>query len=201
MLGQGSILMLTSTATRTSPVQRGKWVMEVLLGTPPPPPPPNVPALKETADIGKPVPVRERLEEHRRNPACAGCHQLMDPIGFALENFDAVGAWRTNDSGFRVDAAGKMFDGARLDGPVSLRQAILNRSDAFIGTFTENLLSYGLGRVIDYHDMPFVRGIEREAARNNNRFSSFISSVVKSPSFQMRRVEDIEAVPTEAGSH
>jgi hypothetical protein len=201
LLGQGSILMLTSTATRTSPVQRGKWVMEVLLGTPPPPPPPNVPALKETADIGKPVPVRERLEEHRRNPACAGCHQLMDPIGFALENFDAVGAWRTNDSGFRVDASGKMFDGARLDGPVSLRQAILNRTDAFIGTFTENLLSYGLGRVIDYHDMPFVRGIEREAARNNSRFSSFILGVVKSPSFQMRRVEEVEAVPTEAGSH
>jgi hypothetical protein len=193
LLGQGSILMLTSTATRTSPVQRGKWVMEVLLGTPPPSPPPNVPALKETADIGKPVPVRERLEEHRKNPACAGCHQLMDPIGFALENFDAVGAWRTNDSGFRVDAAGKMFDGAKLDGPVSLRQAILNRSDAFIGTFAENLLSYGLGRVIDYHDMPFVRGIEREGARNNNRFSSFVLGVVKSPSFQMRRVEEVEA--------
>jgi hypothetical protein len=201
LLGQGSILMLTSTATRTSPVQRGKWVMEVLLGTPPPPPPPNTPALKETADLGKPVPVRERLEEHRKNPACSGCHQLMDPIGFALENFDAVGAWRTNDSGFRVDAAGKMFDGAKLDGPVSLRQAILNRSDAFIGTFAENLLSYGLGRVIDYRDMPFVRGIEREAARNNNRFSSFVLGVVRSPSFQMRRVEEIESVPTEAESH
>jgi Protein of unknown function (DUF1592)/Protein of unknown function (DUF1588)/Protein of unknown function (DUF1587)/Protein of unknown function (DUF1595)/Protein of unknown function (DUF1585) len=201
LLGQGSILMLTSTATRTSPVQRGKWVMEVLLGTPPPPPPPNTPALKETADLGKPVPVRERLEEHRKNPACAGCHQLMDPIGFALENFDAVGAWRTNDSGFRVDASGKMFDGAKLDGPVSLRQAILNRSDAFIGTFAENLLSYGLGRVTDYHDMPFVRAIEREAARNNNRFSSFVLGVVKSPSFQMRRVEEIDSAPTEAEIH
>ncbi len=201
LLGQGSILMLTSTATRTSPVQRGKWVMEVLLGTPPPAPPPNVPALKETADIGKPVPVRERLEEHRKNPACAACHQLMDPIGFALENFDAIGAWRINDSGFRVDASGKMFDGAKLDGPVSLRQAILNRSDAFIGTFTENLLSYGLGRVIDYHDMPFVRGIQHEVARTNNRFSSFILNVVKSPSFQMRRVEEIEQVPTEAAGN
>jgi len=190
LLGQGSILMLTSTATRTSPVQRGKWVMEVLLGTPPPPPPPNVPALKETADLGKPQQVRERMEEHRKNPACASCHQLMDPIGFSLENFDAVGSWRTNDSGFRVDAAGKMFDGTKLDGPVSLRQAILNHSDAFIGTFTENLLVYGLGRVIDYRDMPFVRGVEQEAARNNNRFSSFVMGVVKSAPFQMRRAEE-----------
>jgi hypothetical protein len=201
LLGQGSMQMLTSTATRTSPVQRGKWVMEVLLGTAPPPPPPNTPPLKETADSLQPVSVRERLEEHRKNPACAGCHKLMDPIGFALENFDAVGAWRTNDSGFRVDAKGQMFDGAKLDGPVSLRQAILNHSDSFIGTFTENLLAYGLGRVIDYGDMPFVRGIAREAARNNNHFSAFVLGVVKSPAFQMRRVEEIESVPTEVESH
>ena len=125
----------------------------------------------------------------------------MDPIGFALENFDAVGAWRTNDSGFRVDATGQMFDGAKLDGPVSLRQAIMNHSDSFIGTFTENLLAYGLGRVIDYGDMPFVRGIAREAARNNNHFSAFVLGVVKSPAFQMRRVEEIESVPTEVDNH
>jgi uncharacterized protein DUF1592/uncharacterized protein DUF1588/uncharacterized protein DUF1587/uncharacterized protein DUF1595/uncharacterized protein DUF1585 len=194
VLGHGSVLMLTSTATRTSPVMRGKYVMEVLLGTPPPPPPPNVPALKETANGEKPQSVRERLEEHRKNPACAGCHSLMDPIGFALENFDAIGTWRTNDSGFRVDASGKMFDGAMLDGPISLRQAILNHSDAFIGTFTENLFAYGLGRVIDYRDLPFVRAIEREAAKNDNRFSSFVLGVVKSPAFQMRRTEDSEPV-------
>jgi len=198
LLGQGSILMLTSTATRTSPVQRGKWVLEVLFGTPPPPPPPNTPALKEAAEISKPMSVRERMEEHRKNPACASCHKLMDPIGFSLENFDAVGSWRVNDSGFPVDAAGKMFDGAKLDGPVSLRQAILNHSDSFFGTFAENLLAYGLGRVIDYNDMPFVRGVEREAARNNNRFSAFILGVVKSPPFLMRRAEEVEPVPTDA---
>ena len=198
LLGQGSILMLTSTATRTSPVQRGKYVMEVLLGTPPPPPPPNVPALKETADNGKPRSVRESMEEHRKNPACAGCHAMMDPIGFSLENFDAVGLWRTNDGGFPIDASGKLFDGTKLDGPASLRQAILNHSDAFIGTFTEGLLAYGVGRVIDYHDMPFVRAIEHEAARNNNRFSSFILGIVKSAPFQMRRAEENESAPTDA---
>jgi len=198
LLGQGSMLMLTSTATRTSPVQRGTYVMEVLLGTPPPPPPPNVPALKETADNGKPRSVRESMEEHRKNAACAGCHAMMDPIGFSLENFDAVGVWRTNDGGFRIDASGSLFDGTKLDGPASLRQAILNHSDAFIGTFTESLLAYGIGRVIDYRDMPFVREIEHEAAKNNNRFSSFILGIVKSPPFQMRRAEENESTPTDA---
>jgi hypothetical protein len=198
LLGQGSMLMLTSTATRTSPVQRGKYVMEVLLGTPPPPPPPNVPALKETADNGKARSVRESMEEHRKNPACAGCHAMMDPIGFSLENFDAVGLWRTNDSGFPIDASGKLFDGTKLDGPASLRQAILNHSDAFIGTFTESLLAYGIGRVIDYRDMPFVRAIEHEAAKNNNQFSSFILGIVKSAPFQMRRAEENDGAPTDA---
>ena len=197
LLGQGSVLMLTSTATRTSPVQRGKYVMQVLLGTPPPPPPPNTPALKETADISKPQSVRERMEEHRQNPACAACHKLMDPIGFALENFDAIGTWRTNDSGFRIDASGQMFDGTKMDGPVSLRQALLNHSDAFIGTFTENLLAYGLGRVLEYYDMPAVRAIEREAGNNGNRFSSFILSVVKSVPFQMRRADESEPATTD----
>ena len=169
LLGQASILTLTSTAIRTSPVQRGKYVMEVLLGTPPPPPPPNVPALPENADsrtghVAKPLSVRERLEEHRANPACAGCHKMMDPIGFSLENFDAVGVWRTNDSGFRIDPSGKMFDGAKLDGPASLRQAILNHSDVFMDTFTENLLAYGLGRVLEPSDMPVVRAVVKEAA-------------------------------------
>lgn len=198
LLGQGSVLLLTSTATRTSPVQRGKYVMEVLLGTPPPPAPPNVPALKEAADLSKPQSVRERMEQHRSNPACASCHKLMDPIGFALENFDAVGSWRINDSGFRVDASGQMFDGAKLDGPISLRQAVLNHSADYISTFSENLLAYGLGRVLGYYDMPAVREIVREAARNDDKFSSFVLGVVKSAPFQMRRVEENESAPTDA---
>ena len=197
LLGQGSVLTLTSTAIRTSPVQRGKYVMEVLLGTPPPPPPPNVPALPENAElrtghVAKPLSVRERMEEHRTNPTCASCHKLMDPIGFALENFDAVGVWRTNDSGFTIDPTGQMFDGAKLDGPASLRQALLNHSESYIGTFTENLLAYGVGRVLEYWDMPVVRTIEHEAARNDNQFSSFVMGIVKSPAFQMRRAEEAE---------
>ncbi len=194
LLGQASVLTLTSVSNRTSPVQRGKYVMEVLLGTPPPPPPPVVPALKENAPSGevKLLSVRERMEEHRKNPVCAACHRMMDPIGFSLENFDAVGVWRVNDSGFRIDASGRMFDGSKLDGPASLRQAILNHSDAFIGTFTENLLAYGLGRVIDYHDMPVVRSIDREAARTGNHFSAFVLGIVKSAPFQMSRAEGRE---------
>jgi hypothetical protein len=189
LLGEAGILTLTSVANRTSPVQRGKWVMDVLLGTPPPAPPPNVPALKEAAENTQPQSVRERLEEHRRNPACAACHKLMDPIGFALENFDAVGVSRTHDADFRVDATGQMYDGAKLDGPASLRRAILNHSDSFLRNFTENLLAFGLGRVPDYYDMPVVRSIDREAARNGNQFSSFVLGVVKSAPFQMRRAE------------
>jgi len=195
LLGHAGILMLTSTAIRTSPVQRGKWVMEVLLGTPPPPAPPNVPALPEnsegrTGHVAKPESVRERMEQHRADANCASCHKLMDPIGFALENFDAVGVWRTNDSGFPIDAAGNMFDGAKLNGPASLRQAVLNHSDAFLSTFTESLLAYGLGRVIDYRDMPVVRAIDREADKHDHRFLSYVMGIVESPPFQMRRTED-----------
>lgn len=201
LLGQGSILTLTSQANRTSPVQRGKYVMEVLLGAPPPNPPPDVPALKENTINKQQTSVRERMEEHRASPACAGCHKLMDPIGMALENFDPVGLWRENDSGFRIDASGQMFDGSKLNGPVSVREAILKHSDAFIGNFTENLLAYGLGRVLDYHDMPVVRSIEREAARNNDRLSSFILDVVKSSPFQMRRAENAAPASDVATAH
>ncbi|MBZ5601881.1 MAG: DUF1592 domain-containing protein [Acidobacteriia bacterium] len=196
LLGQTSILMLTSYANRTSPTVRGKYVMEVILGTPPPNPPPNVPAFKEVGLNDKPQSVRERIEEHRKNEPCRSCHQMMDPIGLALENFDAVGLWRVNDGGFKIDATGKMFDGAKLDGPVSLRQAILSHSDAFIGGFTESLMSYGLGRVIDYRDMPFVRAAEREAGRNDNRFSAFILGIVKSPPFQLRKADEAEPATT-----
>src|SRR4029077_8973934 len=141
------VLMLTSTAMRTSPVQRGKYVMEVLLGTPPPPAPPNVPALPENAEartghVAKPQSVRERMEEHRKNPACASCHKLMDPIGFALENFDGIGRWRVADAGVRIDASSTLWDGTQVDGPAGLRQAILSRPDQFARTTTEMLLTY-----------------------------------------------------------
>jgi hypothetical protein len=200
LLGHASILTLTSVSNRTSPVGRGKYVMEVLLGTPPPPPPPNVPALKDNNASGDAqiLSVRQQMEQHRENEPCATCHKLMDPIGFALENFDAVGAWRARDGGVRVNASGKMFDGTNLDGPVSLREAILNRADAFVTGFTENLLAYGLGRVIDVHDMPAVRSIAAGATANGNRFSEFILGVVKSAPFQMS-VVDADVSGSESG--
>ena len=189
LLGQGSILTLTSVANRTSPVQRGKWVMITLLGSPPPPPPPNVPPLKENEENQKQQSVREKMESHRQNEPCRSCHQLMDPIGLALENYDAIGQWRTKDAGSPVDANGKMYDGTPLDGPVTLRKAVLNHSDAYIGTFTERLLSYALGRVLDHRDMPMLRGIQHDAAQNGNRFSAFVFAVAKSAPFQMRRAD------------
>ena len=191
VLGQASILTLTSVSTRTSPVGRGKYVMEVLLGTPPPPPPPNVPALKENSVSGdtKILSVRQRLEEHRTNEPCASCHKLMDPIGFALENFDATGGWRTIDAGLRIDPGGQLFDGTKVDGPASLNQAILNHSDMFVSAFAENLMAYGLGRVVDYRDMPVLRSIVRDAARDGNKFSSFVLALVKSAPFQRNMTE------------
>ena len=199
LLGHGSVLTLTSVANRTSPVQRGKWVMITLLGSPPPAPPPNVPPLKENEENMKPQSVREKMEGHRKNEPCRSCHQLMDPLGLALENYDAVGQWRLKDAGSPVDANGKMYDGTPLDGPVSLRKAILNHSDAYIGTFTERLLSYALGRVVDYKDMPMLRGIEQEAGKNGNRFSAFVAAIAKSAPFQMRRAE--VAAASAGGNH
>jgi hypothetical protein len=195
ILGQGSILTVTSYANRTSPVVRGKWILENILGAPPPSPPANVPPLKENSVSSKPLPVRLRLEEHRRNPACAGCHTMMDPIGFALENFDGTGAWRIHDSGADIDAAGQLVDGTKVDGPVSLREALVRRSDSFYRTFTEKLLTYALGRGIEYYDMPAVRFIDRQAAADNNRFSAFVLAIVESIPFQMRQVQ-----PDEPGS-
>jgi len=186
LLGKAGILTMTSLANRTSPVARGKYVLEVLIGTPPPNPPAAVPAFKEAVENENPMSVRERMSEHRDNPVCSACHQIMDPIGLALENFDAIGLWRINDGGSRIDASGAMFDGTELDGPVSVRQAILDRSEAFVGSFTENLLAYGLGRVLDHRDMPTVRSIASEADREGNRFSSFVIGIVESRSFQMR---------------
>jgi len=192
ILGQGSVLMMTSVADRTSPVQRGKWIMETLLGSPPPPPPPNVPLLEETKAVtegGKTLSTRERMEQHRKNPACASCHKVIDPLGLALENFDVVGAWRIKDNSVPVDTAAKLYDGTDLDGPASLRQALLNHSESLIRNFTDNLLSYALGRRVEYYDQPTVRAIVRKAAQNGNRFSAFVLGVVNSPAFQMARAE------------
>lgn len=186
LLGRGAILTMTSLANRTSPVARGKYVLEVLLATPPPQPPANVPTLKEAVNNEAVATVRGRMEEHRKNPACASCHKMMDPIGLALENFDATGRWRANDGSTRIDPAGQLYDGQTLDGPVSLRQALLKYTDAFRAGFSESLLSYALGRVLDYRDMPTARLVARDGARANDRLSAFILAVVKSPAFQMR---------------
>jgi hypothetical protein len=187
LIGKAGILTMTALANRTSPVARGKYVLEVLVGTPPPNPPPNVPKLKEAGDNEKVLSVRERMEQHRANPACSSCHQIMDPIGMALENFDAVGLWRTRDGGLPIDPSGTMYEGSKLSGPASVREAVLKHSDAFLVSFSQNLLAYGVGRVLDYRDMPAVRSIAREAAKSNNHFSAFVMGVVKSPLFEMSR--------------
>ena len=190
LLGQGSMLAVTSYPNRTSPVLRGKWILENILGTPPPPPPPNVPTLKENNEGGKVSSVRERLEEHRKNPACATCHRVMDPLGFSLDNFDATGEWRIKEAvGVPVDATGQLADGTPVDGPVALRTALLKHPEQFVRTMTEKLLTYGLGRGLEYYDMPVVRSIVRDAARQNYRFSSLITAVVKSSAFQMKKAQ------------
>jgi hypothetical protein len=188
LLSQGSILTVTSYPNRTSPVVRGKWVLENLLGSPPPPPPPVVPSLKENEPGEKPLSVRERLEAHRANPACASCHKIMDPLGFVLENFDAVGRWRTlSEGGTSIDATGVLADGTKVDGPASLRQALLRHSDAFAENVTSKLLTYALGRGVEYYDEPAIRKITREAAQSNSSLSAIVLGIVRSTPFQMRR--------------
>jgi mono/diheme cytochrome c family protein len=188
LLGQGSILVLTSVADRTSPVMRGKWVMEVLLGSPPPPPPPNVPTLEATsaAAAGKMLSTRERMEEHRKSPACASCHRVIDPIGLALEHFDPTGKWRIKDNEVAVDTEGVLYDGTKIDGAAALRSALLKHQDVLLETFTENLMTYALGRRVEYYDMPAIRAIVRDAARHDNRMSSFVLGIVNSAAFRMR---------------
>jgi hypothetical protein len=185
------MLLLTSVADRTSPVMRGKWIMEVLLGSPPPPPPPDVPALEQTdANVGgKLLSTRERMEEHRKNPACASCHRVIDPLGLALDNFDVTGRWRIKEAGKPVDATGVMYDGTTLDGPSSLRAALLSHKDVFLETFTENLMTYALGRRVEYYDMPAIRAIARAADKHENRASAFILGIVNSGAFQMTRAD------------
>jgi mono/diheme cytochrome c family protein len=192
LLGQGSILTLTSYATRTSPVLRGKWVLENLLASPPPPPPPNVPALKtEGAQPGQTLSMREAMTQHRANPACASCHALMDPIGLAMENFDAVGKWRDRDSGHRIDASGMLPGGTTFDGMAGLKGALLARPERFVSAVAEKLLMYALGRNLQYYDAASVREIVREAARSHYTFASLVSGVVKSAPFQMRKARAV----------
>jgi hypothetical protein len=202
ILGHGSILVLTSNSDRTSPVYRGKWVMEVLLGSPPPPPPPNVPELDDVKATGggRTLSVRERMEEHRRNPTCASCHRVIDPLGLALENYDPTGAWRIKDNEVPVDPAGVLYDGSKIDGPASLRAALFKYKDAFVSAFTESLMTYALGRRVEAFDMPTIRAIVRGAAKNDYKLSSFIGGVVASPAFQRGRASDAKAVETTVAS-
>jgi hypothetical protein len=190
LLGQGSLLTITSYANRTSPVNRGKWVLENLLAAPPPPPPPNVPALKtEGNTTGKPLTMRDAMVQHRANPVCASCHARMDPIGFAMENFDPVGRWRDSDVGGPIDASGVFPDGQRFDGMAGLKAALLSHPEEFVSTVTEKLLMYGLGRNVQYFDQPAVRAIVRESARYNYTFASLVLGVVKSTPFRMRETQ------------
>jgi hypothetical protein len=186
LLGQGSILAVTSRANRTAPVLRGKWVLENLLGTPPPPPPPDVPALSEKQADVQELTMRQRMEAHRSNPGCASCHTQMDPIGFALENFDAVGKWRATDGKTALDVSGVLPDGTRFQGPTELRKVLLARREQFARTVTEKLLTYALGRELGDYDMPAVRKVLAEAAPGGYRWSSLILDVIKSVPFQMR---------------
>jgi mono/diheme cytochrome c family protein len=191
LLGKGSFLSITWTQNfRSSPVKRGVWVLENILGTPPPEPPPNVPALEDSNDkSGKILTLREQMTVHRKNQPCAGCHRIMDPIGFALENFDADGKWRTKqggDGGTPIDAAVELYDGQQADGPAGLRQALLRYSPQFVRMFTEKMMTYALGRGVEYYDMPVLRSIVKDAAKDNGRFSAIVLGIVKSPQFQMR---------------
>jgi mono/diheme cytochrome c family protein len=197
LLGKGSVLLLTSVADRTSPVMRGKWVMEVMMGSPPPPPPPNVPGLEETKATGatRMLTVRERMEQHRANPACRSCHRVIDPLGLALENFDVTGKWRIKDNGAPVDPTGELYDGTPMDGPAGLRKALLKHQDVFVLSFTESLLTYALGRRVEAEDMPMVRRIVREAAANNLKISALVQAIVRSPAF--RTTAEVPATTTE----
>jgi hypothetical protein len=186
LLRQGSILTVTSYNTRTSPVIRGHWVLENLLGAPPPPPPATVPALEEKTISGS-LSVRERLMEHRANPACSGCHNLMDPIGFSLESYDAVGRWRGSEEDQPINATGNFPGGVEFNGVQGLEKALLAKPDLFVSTVVEKLLTYSLGRVVEYYDAPAVRRVVAEAKEENYRFSSLILAIVESSPFQMRR--------------
>jgi hypothetical protein len=187
------VLVQTSLANRTSPVLRGKWVMEVLMGTPPPPPPPDVPPFEDTGDAkdGRMLTTRERMELHRKSPTCNSCHRFMDPIGLALDNFDVTGKWRVRENGQPLDTRGDYYDGTPVTTPAELTQALLKRPVPLVRTFTENLFAYALGRRAEYFDQPAIRAIARSAAANNYKMSSFILGVIKSDAFLMKAAEPI----------
>ena len=188
LLGKGSILTVTSYANRTSPVLRGKWVLDHILGTPPAPPPANIPDLVESDKDGKALSMREAMEQHRANPVCATCHSQMDPLGFALENFDGTGTWRTTDADAPIDSSGVLPDGTLFQGPAGLQKVLLeSKKEEFITTVTDKLLTYALGRGVESYDAPAIRSIIREAAPNDYRWSSLILGIVNSTPFQMRR--------------
>jgi hypothetical protein len=191
LLGHGSILVLTSHGNRTSPVLRGKWVLEVLLGHPPPPPPIDIPDFEETADAkdGRFRTVAEQLALHRANPSCAPCHDVIDPIGLALDNFDVTGAFRIKDRGVPVDVTSELFDRTKINGAADLRAALVSRSDAIMTHFTKMLMSYALGRRVEHYDMPTVRRIVRDAKADQYRLSTLILGVVRSPAFQTALAE------------
>jgi hypothetical protein len=198
LLGKGSLLAVSSQPGRTSPVIRGYWVLQNLIGVPPPPPPPDVPDLEvqevDAAGNAALPSMREQMESHRDNPACSGCHLLMDPIGFALESFDAIGRWRTIDGSTPIDPSAVMYDGTPISGPADLREFLLKYSDQFVRTAAEKLLTYALGRGVDYYDMPVVREIANQAAEDDYRFVTLIAAVVQSAPFRM----NVKAAPGEA---
>jgi hypothetical protein len=195
LLGKGSILMVTSYPNRTAPVLRGAFILENITGTPPSPPPPNVEGFKENKAGEKAKSIREIMEAHRANPSCNACHGVMDPLGFAFENFNAIGEWRTKDqdAGTPIDASGKLVDGTAINGPVDLRKALMKHPEQFVETVTEKMMTYALGRSVEYYDMPTIRKIVRDAARDNYRFSSIVMGIVKSAPFEMRRVEKLSS--------
>jgi len=200
LLGQASILTLTSHANRTSPVLRGKWVMEVLLGSPPPPPPPNVPDLDKTAEAkeGRLLTTRERMEMHRANPQCRSCHQFMDPIGLALDNFDVTGQWRIRENGASLDTRGDFYDGTPVSNPAELRAALLKRPEPLIRTLTGNLMAYALGRRVEYYDGPTIRRITNDAAAGGYRLGDVVLGIVSTDAFRARRVPVAAAAADEA---